>query len=78
MSALSYSERVRKVREMIGVGIVDARRAVEIADDRFGGDLRLGAWFVYASALAVNVKGGPGARDRWNETYARRRVEESE
>lgn len=77
MSTLSYADRVRQVRELHGLGLMDARRAVEIADSRFGGDIALGGWFIHASALAVNVKGGPEARDRWNEAYARLRVEAS-
>ena len=53
------------------VGTSEAVRAKRIADARFDGDLNLGRWWVHAAALAIHVKGGPEARAKWNDDYAR-------
>lgn len=66
---------MRWLREKFGFGIMDARRAREIADERFDGDIELGGWWVSASALAVYVKGGPEGRAAWNDAFALTRAD---
>lgn len=62
---------IKEVREKFGMGMRDAKRAVEIANERFNGDVELGAWWVHANSLAVLVKGD---RCAWNDEYARNMV----
>lgn len=50
------------------LGTSEAVRARTVAEARFDGDLELGAWWVHANALAINVRGDRAA---WNDRYAR-------
>lgn len=61
-------QRIQQLREQYGFGMADAKRAVEIANQRFGGDMQLGARWVHANAFAINVKGDRAA---WNDAWAR-------
>lgn len=55
---------VRLVRDLTGMGIMDAKRAVNLAAaDDFAGDVVLAVGYVYASGLAVMV---PRGRHAWN------------
>lgn len=64
-------KQANTLREEFGFGMLDAKRAFEIAEERFAGDVRLGALWVHANAFAINVKGGVDARAKWNDEWAR-------
>jgi hypothetical protein len=59
------------IREHFQTSFTMARRAAEVAIERFDGDPELGYWWVHASQLAVLVKGD---RSAWNDLWARNRV----
>lgn len=73
MPGSPHYSRLEHARQQHGFGLHQAARAVEIADQRFDGDIVLGGWFIHAAALAINVRTD---RDAWNEAYARRRAAE--
>ena len=64
------AEDVKAVRKRHGISMMDAKRACEIGDQRFGGDFELGAYWIHANGFAVTVKGGPDARAKWNDQWA--------
>ena len=64
---------VRVVRARHGLGMMQSKRACEIGEERFDGDHDLGAHWLLADQLAVNVRGGPEARAAWNDARARER-----
>lgn len=61
---------IKRIVDRYGISMLQARRAAEIADERFAGNIRLGVLWTEANALAVHVKGGPEARARWNDNWA--------
>ena len=65
------AEDVRSVRQKHGFGMMESKRACQIGEERFGGDHDLGARWLLADQLAVNVRGGPEARAIWNDERAR-------
>lgn len=65
---------VREIRDRFGIGLGEAGRVLEIAEQRFDGDVRLAAAWVHANAFAINVKGGRDARERWNDDWARNAI----
>ena len=69
---------VRSVRNRHNISMCDAKRACQMGIDRFDGDFDLGAWWVHANALAINVRGGTEARALWNDRWARRRAADRE
>ncbi len=64
-------ERIRACRGVSGFSMMQAKRACQIADQRFDGDDELGAAWINASTLAVNVRGDRAA---WNDQWARQKV----
>ena len=64
------AEDVRSVRQNHGLGMMESKRACQIGEERFGGDHDLGARWLLADQLAVNVRGGPEARAVWNDARA--------
>lgn len=64
-------DRIRACREATGFSMLQAKRACIIADERFNGDDELGAAWMHASTLAVNIRGDRAA---WNDQWARQKV----
>ena len=71
------AEKVRLIRDTFGygLGLLQSKKALEIANERFEGDLHLGALWVVASGFAISIRGDKDARDNWNESWARSRLE---
>jgi hypothetical protein len=62
--SLLTAENVRLVRDLTGMGMMDAKKAVELAGgDDFAGDVVLAIGYVHASGLAINVGND---RHGWN------------
>ena len=57
------SEAAQLIRGITGLGLIHARKAIEIAIEHCGGDLLHGAGYVVASSYAVNVRND---RHGWN------------
>ncbi|AXK43846.1 hypothetical protein [Erythrobacter aureus] len=64
-------DRIRACRADTGFSMMQAKRACQIADERFDGDDELGAAWMQADTLAVNVRGDRAA---WNDQWARQKV----
>jgi len=60
--------QVKAIREEYGLGMEDAKKAIQIANDRFDGDINLGVRWVHADGFAVSVRGDRAA---WNDAWAR-------
>lgn len=67
------AREIRAIRDEFGIGMMAARRAVQIGAERFDGNARLGALWLHADAFAVFIKGDRAA---WNDSWARGRYEE--
>ncbi|MAM84515.1 MAG: hypothetical protein CL472_07595 [Acidobacteria bacterium] len=65
------ASHVRSIRSRFGFSMMDAKRACQIGEERFSGDHELGARWILANQLAVNVRGGPEARALYNDKQAR-------
>lgn len=65
------ASHVRAIRSRFGISMMDAKRACQIGEDRFDGDHELGARWILADQLAVNVRGGKEARALYNDEHAR-------
>lgn len=59
-----------EAREKYGISVGEVLRARRVADERFNGNLELGILFIDSASLAISIKGGPEARDAWNEARA--------
>lgn len=62
---------VAEIRKNHGFSMMESKRACQIGEDRFDGDYDLGARWILANQLAVNVRGGPEARALYNDDQAR-------
>lgn len=63
-----YGEVARIIRTMFGLGLLQARKAIEIAEQFCDGDVVAGAGYIEASGLAVNVRHD---RHGWNLRHGR-------
>lgn len=61
------AEIVKAVREQFGLGVQQAKEAIDFAHDRYSGDLLAGIGHVHARGLAVHIRGD---RDAWNVKQA--------
>jgi hypothetical protein len=82
MSTPAYTAQdVKDLREMLGFGMIDCKRAFELAfgensdlKEVLRGDVIWAAGIVDASGLSINVKGGPDARRNWNVEVGAKRA----
>jgi len=71
--ALYNAGNVRLVRDLVGIGMMDAKRVILLADtEEFRGDVLLAVAYVGASGCAVMVHGD---RHQWNMARARSTVD---
>ena len=83
MTTPSYTAQdIQHLREELGVGISQCKRAFELAfgaesdlKELLQGDVVWAAGIIDASGLAVHVTGGPNARRNWNIEIGAKRAE---
>lgn len=68
---MSDTEIIRAIRELAGVGLLEARKAMEIGRDRLAGDMVAAAGYAASRGLAIRVRGD---REAWNMDRGRARA----
>ena len=78
MAAPYTADDVRKLRELTQMGLNSCQRAFAMAFDptlEFDGDVIWAACTVDSEGLAINIRGGPGAREAWNAQHGATKAE---